>query len=70
MVTSESDAPAPALSAEEQTILAAVEHEETPVDRIIASCGLPTPVVSSTLFALQLKKLIKQLPGKHYVRLS
>ena len=58
------------LKPEEQAVLATIEHEETPVDRIIVKCGLPTPVVSSTLFALELKKLIKQLPGKHYVRLS
>ena len=62
--------PAPPLTPDEQTVLDAVEREETPVDRIIARSGLPTPVVSSTLFTLQLKKLIKQLPGKHYVRLS
>lgn len=62
--------PIPSLSVNEQTVYEAVEHEETPVDRIIVKCGLPTPIVSSTLFALELKKLIKQLPGKHYVRLS
>ena len=44
--------------------------DETPIDRIILKCGLPTSVVSSTLFALELKKVIKQLPGKHYVRLG
>ncbi len=64
--------PAPAttnLSPEQATVLAAVERDETPIDRVILKCGLPTPVVSSTLFALELKKLVKQLPGKHYVRL-
>lgn len=55
---------------EEIAVLAAVETDETPVDQIILKCGLPTPVVSSTLFALELKKLVKQLPGKHYVRLA
>ncbi len=53
----------------EAAVLEAVERDETPIDRIILKCGLPTPVVSSTLFALELKKLIKQLPGKHYVRI-
>ena len=65
-----SPAETPGLTTDEQAVYAAVDREETPVDRIITSCGLPTPLVSSTLFALQLKKLIKQLPGKHYVRLS
>ena len=74
-----SPAPAPApvaatltpagLRAPEVAVLAAVERDETPVDVVIARCGLPTPVVSSTLLALELKKLIKQLPGKLYVRL-
>lgn len=60
---------ADSLRPQEAVVLAAIEQDETPVDRIISKCGLPTPVVSSTLFALELKKLIKQLPGKHYVRL-
>jgi DNA processing protein len=64
-------APEPvALRDDEASILAAVETEETPLERIILKCGLPTPVVSSTLFALELRKLIKQLPGKNFVRLS
>ena len=58
------------LSPIEAAVLEAVERDETPIDRIILKCGLPTPTVSSTLFALELKKLIKQLPGKHYVRVS
>ncbi len=60
----------PGLSPAEASVLAAVERDETPIDLIISKCGLPTAVVSSTLFALELKKLVKQLPGKHYVRLS
>ncbi len=60
----------PALKPDEQRIYDAIGPDETPVDAIIVSCGLPTPVVSTTLFTLELKKLIKQLPGKHYVRLS
>jgi DNA processing protein len=58
------------LKSAEEAILAAVERDETPIDRIILKCGLPTSVVSSTLFALELKKLVKQLPGKNYVRLA
>lgn len=63
-------APLIALLPAEAAVLAAVEQDETPIDRIISKCGLPTAVVSSTLFALELKKLVKQLPGKHYVRPS
>ncbi len=78
VVASEAVSPAPPparmaasnLRPQELAVLEAVEHDETPIDRIISKCGLPTPVVSSTLLALELKKLIKQLPGKHYVRLA
>jgi DNA processing protein len=60
----------PLLRSEEEVIYAAVERDETPIDRIILKCGLPTSVVSSTLFTLELKKLVKQLPGKNFVRLA
>jgi DNA processing protein len=58
------------LNAAEAAVYDAVGQDETPLERIILKCGLPTPVVSSTLFVLELKKAIKQLPGKHYVRLG
>ena len=64
------DRPAPSIDMKpaEAAVYEAVGADETPIDRIISKCGLPTSVVSSTLFALELKKVIKQLPGKHYVR--
>ena len=58
------------LKPDELAVYEAVGQDETPVDQVILNCGLPTSTVSSTLFALELKKLIKQLPGKHYVRLA
>ncbi len=60
----------PLLTVQEEAICAAVEREETPIDRIILKCGLPTSVVSSTLFTLEIKKRVKQLPGKNFVRLA
>lgn len=57
------------LKPEEATVYAALEDDETPIDRIILKSGLPTATVSSTLFSLELKKYVKQLPGKHYVKL-
>jgi DNA processing protein len=60
----------PSLKAEEEAIYAAVDRDETPIDRIILKCGLPTSVVASTLCTLELKKLVKQLPGKNFVRLA
>ena len=62
--------PLPALKPDEAAVYAAVGPDETPIDQIILKCGLPTSTVSSTLFALELKKRVKQLPGKHYVRVA
>ena len=64
------DTRAAMLKPDESAVYEAVGRDETPIDQIILKCGLPTPVVSSTLFALELKKLVRQLPGKHYVRLG
>lgn len=61
---------ATSLKPEEIAVYAAVEISPTPIDRIISTCGLPTSAVSSTLFALELKKLVKQLPGKHFVKVT
>jgi DNA processing protein len=58
------------LSAEELTLLEAIETTETPLDTIIAKSGLPMPKVASTLLALEMKRRVKQLPGQQFVRLS
>lgn len=57
------------LSADEKAILDAINDDETAIDFIIAKCGLPTQKVSSTLLALEMKRLVKQLPGQHFVKL-
>jgi DNA processing protein len=58
------------LSAEEQKIYAAIELDETPIDLITQSTGLPSGIVSSTLLRLEMRKLVRQLPGKLFVRTS
>ena len=57
------------LSAEEQTILATVDIAETPLDLIVTKSGLPMSKVASTLLALEMKRLVKQLPGQQFVKL-
>jgi len=57
------------LSSEEQTILASVDLSETPLDAIVTKSGLPMPKVASTLLALEMKRLVKQLPGQQFVKL-
>jgi len=63
--------PLPAnLTADEEKIYAAIEMDETPIDTITQTTGLPSGTVSSTLLRLEMKRLIKQLPGKVFVRIS
>src|SRR5437867_9469423 len=60
----------PELSPNERRIYDAINPTETPIDQIASKCDLPSATVSSTLLALELKRLVKQLPGKYFVRLS
>jgi DNA processing protein len=63
--------PLPAnLSAEEEKIYAAIELDETPIDAITQRTGLASGTVSSTLLRLEMRKLVRQLPGKVFVRTS
>jgi len=57
------------LQGDEQLVYDAIRPEETPIDQIIAKTGLPPGTVSSTLLVLQMKKLVKQLPGQYFVKL-
>jgi DNA processing protein len=61
--------PALELNENEQRIFAAVRLEdETSIDEIIRASGLPSSAVSVALFSLEMKRLVKQLPGKLFVR--
>ncbi len=60
----------PHLSDEERQVYDAIEASETPIDQIAAQCHLPSAIVSSTLLRLELKRLVKQLPGKYFVKLG
>jgi len=51
------------LSAQEQKIYSALDHDPLHVDEIIASTGLQAGQVNAALIALRLKGLIKQSPG-------
>ncbi len=61
--------PAPELSGNEALVYAAMGDEEFHIDEIISRCGLPTPAASSTLLALEIKKLVRQRPGGRFVKL-
>ncbi len=62
--------PLPELSASERTVYDAIESSETAIDAIAAKCNLPSAAISSTLLRLELKRLVKQLPGKYFVKLA
>ena len=62
--------PLPPLSEEERRVYDAIDASETPIDQIAVKCDLPSAIVSSTLLRLELKRLVKQLPGKYFVKLG
>ena len=59
----------PKLSADEQTIVSAIGKDERLVDDVIAETGLPVGKVLATLTLLEVKGVVKRLPGKR-VRLG
>lgn len=56
------------LSAAEQSLLAAVEHDGLHVDEVIRRSAVPAEQVLETLLALELRGLVRQLPGKRFQR--
>lgn len=61
--------PAAQLGAEERTIYNAIGTSETHINDIASNTGLAMPLVSATLMKLEMKRVIRPLPGKFYVRL-
>lgn len=57
------------LSEHEQAVLDHVEvGAERCMDEIIRGSGLPSSVVSVALLGLEMKRLVRQLPGRLFVR--
>jgi DNA processing protein len=59
----------PELEGDLLKIYEAIDTSETPIDRIIDGSGLAASVVSSGLLQLEMRRLVKQLPGKLFVKL-
>jgi DNA processing protein len=55
-----------ALNANEKSVLTALDTEPTHLDDIITAAKLPAGAVHSTLVCLQLKGLVKNLPGNFF----
>ena len=60
--------PALSLSENEQKVFDAVTKEESSIDEVIRHSGLPASTVSVVLLGLEMKRLVKQLPGRMFVR--
>jgi len=60
--------PALDLSENEQKVFGVLDREELTTDDVIRKSGLPSSAVSVALFSLEMKRLVKQLPGKLFVR--
>jgi len=57
------------LTTEQTKILEAIGDEEASFDSVVATSGLTAAAASSTLLALEIRRLVKQLPGKRFVKL-
>ena len=60
--------PALELPPNEQAVYAALANEEQSIDEVIRQSGLPSSAVSVALLGLEMKRLIRQLPGKLFVK--
>src|SRR3954462_4514552 len=60
----------PELSQDERRVYDSIRETETSIDDIATKAELPSGTVSSTLLRLELKRLVKQLPGKYFVKLG
>jgi len=57
------------LSENEKLLCEAIGREELFMDDLIAKTGLPPSTVSVALLTLEMKKLVKQAPGKLFSRI-
>jgi len=56
------------LSDEEKKILEVMQTDENQMDLLIQKTGLASHVVSSSLLRLEMRKLVRQLPGKIFIK--
>lgn len=62
--------PALALGENEQRVFDLLGAEEQHIDDLIRRSGLPPSTVSVSLLSLEMKRLVRQLPGKNFVKAS
>jgi DNA processing protein len=60
--------PALELSETEKSVYESLSHEESAIDEVIRRSGLPSSAVSVALLSMEMKRVVKLLPGKLFVR--
>ncbi len=60
--------PLPALASQEETVFQCITSDPKHIDAIMNECRAAAGKLSAVLITLELKGLVKQLPGKYYVR--
>ena len=60
--------PALELSQNEQQVYDTLSKEEISIDDVIRKSGLPASAVSVALLSLEMKRILRQLPGKMFVK--
>ena len=58
------------LSEIESKLLDSIDNDEVHIDSLVATTNEPVPAVLQALFTLELKRIIRQLPGKRVVRVA
>ena len=62
-------APSAELTLDERILYEAIGSEEAHINEITTSSGLTSATVNATLMRLEMKRLIRALPGRRYVRM-
>lgn len=70
MESREEKKPVPVLTAEERSVMVVVDDGGTPIDVVIRKTGLPAGRVNALLVSLQIKRLMKLMPGGIVMRAS
>ena len=60
--------PAIELSPNEQKVYDSLTDEQSAIDDVIRKSSLPSSAVSVALLSLEMKRLVRQLPGKIFIR--
>jgi DNA processing protein len=60
--------PALTLSDHEQKVYDCLDGDPVPMDDVIRQSGLPSSVVSVALLSLEMKRIVRQIPGKMFLK--